>query len=56
MQVGEFVEVFNNSEDDPAAWLARVSKVLADDHYNVRMSVQNCLFESGIVLRGYREL
>ena len=38
MQVGEFVEVFNNSEDDPAAWLAKISEVLkgkSEGQYNV---------------------
>lgn len=40
MQVGEFVEVFNDSEDDPAAWLAKISAVLDDSQYSVRLFVQ----------------
>ena len=27
MQVGEFVEVFNNSTTDPAAWVALLTKI-----------------------------
>jgi hypothetical protein len=34
VQVGEFVEVFNNSKTDPAAWLAKVHAV-KEDHYVV---------------------
>ena len=36
-QVGEFVEVFNQSDTDPAAWLGKIHAV-KPEHYVVRTS------------------
>jgi hypothetical protein len=40
LHVGEFVEVFNNSKTDPAAWIAVIKKVQGDS-FVVRLGPSN---------------